>query len=80
MGYTEWTEEVEEVVGVDNEGNPITINKNVKYYKIVCDNCNKVIVDTSKNINGGYNTVGTGDSKKYYCTNCYAILRAKGEI
>lgn len=82
MGYEEWTENVEEVVGIDKNGNPVTITTEKKYYKIICDNCGKLIVDTSNpNLtSGSYNTVGTGDNKKYYCTNCYEILKAKGEI
>ena len=80
MGYAEWTESSEVQVGVDSNGEPVTVTQEVKYYKITCDNCGKVIVDTSQGIVGAYYTVGSGDARKYYCTDCYAVLRAKGEL
>lgn len=80
MGYDEWTEDIDVQVGVDSNGNPITVKQEVKYYKITCDNCGKVIVDTSKGIVGAYYTVGSESTKKYYCEDCYAVLRAKGEL
>ena len=82
MGYTEWAEQVKEEIGIDAKGNPVTVTVTKKYYKIVCDNCSKTVVDTSEpNVqNQAYYTVGSGDTKKYYCGNCYNVLKATGEL
>ncbi len=78
MGYTEWTEQVEEEVGTDANGNPVVVTVTKKYYKITCDNCGKVITDTKvrEGLGSGYYKVGD----KYYCENCYNVLKATGEL
>ena len=78
MGYTEWTEQVEEVVGTDANGNPVTATVTVEYYEITCDNCGKVVTNTKtkEGIGSGYYKVGD----KYYCDNCYRVLKATGGL
>lgn len=77
MGYESWSEEVEVQVGVNKDGNPISVKQNVEYYKIICDYCGEEIMNskTGNGLGSGYMKVGD----KYYHLNCYEIVKVKGE-
>ena len=69
--YEEWEEEVEDTITV--QGNSVAVKRIKKQYRIICDFCGEVIVDTSKGILGqGYITVGD----KHYHVDCYDAMNS----
>ena len=53
--YKEWEEEVEDTITV--QGNSVAVKRKRIQYRIICDFCGEVIVDTSNRILGqGYVT------------------------
>lgn len=72
MGKEVWTEEVDEVIGVDKNGEQVTKKVTVQYYKIVCDYCGKEIINTKEGLLGNAYIEVQG---KYYHPECYEIMK-----